>query len=139
MSTCGAVTVLPLVDMLSVSEITTVTIPPVLVPGVAEYEYGLYSTGISFFAGIGSAWLKKFTSDVYPSDDVVVNGVRCRPPRFYDNCFEVIDPVLFARIRGKRVSRGRDKPRDSDYRLKQREEAVARSLSVRSSTPSEGV
>lgn len=89
--------------------------------------------------GIGSAWLKKFTSDVYPSDNVVVNGVRCRPPRFYDNCFEVIDPVLFARIRGKRVSRGRDKPRDSDYRLKQREEAVARSLSVRSSTPSEGV
>ena len=89
--------------------------------------------------GIGAAWLKKFAADVYPSDDVVVNGVRCRPPRFYDNAFEVIDPALFARIRGKRVSRGRDKVRDSDYRLKQREEAVARSLAVRSSNPGEGV
>ena len=29
-----------------------VTIPPVLVPVVASYEYELYSTGISFFAGI---------------------------------------------------------------------------------------
>ncbi len=35
--------------------------------------------------GIGSAWFKQFKSDVYPSDEVVHEGKRYRPPRFYDS------------------------------------------------------
>ncbi len=34
--------------------------------------------------GIGSAWLKKYRSDVYPSDEVIHKGKRFRPPSFYD-------------------------------------------------------
>lgn len=34
--------------------------------------------------GIGSTWFDKFKSDVFPSDEVVHNGRRHRPPRFYD-------------------------------------------------------
>lgn len=34
--------------------------------------------------GIGAPWLGKFKSDVYPSDEVIVNGVPSKPPRFYD-------------------------------------------------------
>ncbi len=34
--------------------------------------------------GIGSSWFEKFKSDVYPSDEVVHEGKRYRPPRFYD-------------------------------------------------------
>lgn len=34
--------------------------------------------------GIGSPWLKKFYSDVYPSGKVVVNGAEVRAPKFYD-------------------------------------------------------
>lgn len=34
--------------------------------------------------GIGGGWYKKFKSDVYPSDFIVHNGHKLRPPRFYD-------------------------------------------------------
>lgn len=35
--------------------------------------------------GIGSTWLDRFKSDVYPADEVVLEGKRYRPPRFYDS------------------------------------------------------
>ena len=35
--------------------------------------------------GIGSTWFEQFASDVYPSDEVVHEGKRFRPPRFYDS------------------------------------------------------
>ncbi|WNK12409.1 MAG: replication initiator protein [Microvirus sp.] len=34
--------------------------------------------------GIGATWLERFQSDVYPSDEVIVNGHATKPPRFYD-------------------------------------------------------
>ncbi len=34
--------------------------------------------------GIGSEWFEQFASDVYPADEVVHEGKRYRPPRFYD-------------------------------------------------------
>jgi len=34
--------------------------------------------------GIGSTWYKKYGTDVYPSDEVIHDGKRYRPPRFYD-------------------------------------------------------
>lgn len=47
--------------------------------------------------GIGANWLKKFASDVYPDDFVIINGKRVRPPRFYDQNFELIEPIKIAR------------------------------------------
>ncbi len=35
--------------------------------------------------GLGSTWFSKFKSDVFPSDECVVEGKRLRPPRFYDS------------------------------------------------------
>lgn len=35
--------------------------------------------------GLGSSWFDKFSSDVYPRDEVVLEGKRYRPPRFYDS------------------------------------------------------
>lgn len=34
--------------------------------------------------GIGRLWLDQFMGDVYPSDEVIVNGKQARPPRYYD-------------------------------------------------------
>lgn len=39
---------------------------------------------MSLRPGIGADWYKKFSSDVFPSDEVIVNGRVCRPPRYYD-------------------------------------------------------
>jgi len=34
--------------------------------------------------GLGAPWLKRFKSDVYPSDFIIERGQRMKPPRFYD-------------------------------------------------------
>nr|QJB19136.1 MAG: replication initiator protein [Microvirus sp.] len=52
-------------------------------------EFSLMSRGDNsgdpvWGGGIGRGWLEKFKSDVYPSDEVISNGRKARPPRFYD-------------------------------------------------------
>ena len=53
--------------------------------------------------GIGRGWLEKFTSDVYPHDYVVIrNGIKCRPPRYYDKVYDEIDPDGMSTIKYRR-------------------------------------
>lgn len=53
--------------------------------------------------GIGSRWFKKYFSDVFPRDEVIVNGKRMKPPKFYDSMFEYLYPDEMASIKEKRV------------------------------------
>ena len=57
--------------------------------------------------GIGRPWLTKFQEDVYPSDEVIVNGHRTRPPKYYDKVFEHHQLSDFRKIRNIRVVRSR--------------------------------
>lgn len=50
-------------------------------------EYNEMSTN----PGIGKRWIEKFTTDVYPRDELVINGVKTRPPRYYDEYFKTKD------------------------------------------------
>lgn len=52
--------------------------------------------------GIGRGWLEKFKDDVYPSDEMVVNGHITKPPRFYDNVMEKLDKCAVAYVRKRR-------------------------------------
>lgn len=71
----------------------------------ADLHYGgrrpEYTT-MSRRPGIGAGWYKRFSSDVYPLDRVVVNGKETRPPRFYDRLFEKDDRSTFEQIKIKR-------------------------------------
>lgn len=58
--------------------------------------------------GIGAGWFEKFSSDVYPSDSVVVRGREMLPPPFYDRLLEKVDPALFARVKRERRAAGPD-------------------------------
>lgn len=60
-------------------------------------------TTMSRRPGIGSLWYDKFSSDVYPSDEVIVRGKQCRPPKFYDSKLELANPGLFEVIKASRV------------------------------------
>lgn len=51
---------------------------------------------MSLKPAIGKRWLEKFESDVYPRDYVVVNGVRTKPPKYYDVLFERENPGVFS-------------------------------------------
>lgn len=49
-------------------------------------------THMSLKPGIGFEWFRRFRSDVFERDYVVVNGVKCKPPIYYDRCLSVLDP-----------------------------------------------
>lgn len=48
--------------------------------------------------GIASGWFDKFSTDVYPSDQVIVRGRPCRPPRYYDEKFKISSPVDYDEV-----------------------------------------
>jgi hypothetical protein len=52
--------------------------------------------------GIGYPWFKKFRGDVYPEDEVIVNGRKTKPPRAYDKWLEQSDPETYARVKARR-------------------------------------
>jgi len=76
-------------------------------PGAADYYMGRvpeYLT-MSRRPGIGTDWIRKYRRDVYPSDELVVNGAPTRPPRFYDDVLEREAPSVLRRLKRKRVRR----------------------------------
>lgn len=47
---------------------------------------------MSLKPGIGARWFSKYSKDVFPHDHVIVNGKPTKPPRYYDNLYERVDP-----------------------------------------------
>lgn len=66
--------------------------------------------------GLGAKWLDRYWSDVYPSDEVIVNGKAMKPPRFYDDRFERLSPEMVARVKETRRLE-RDRRDDGEERL----------------------
>lgn len=54
--------------------------------------------------GIAYNWFKQFKTDVYPHDMVVSNGIEFKPPRYYDLQLSLDDPVLYGKIKSRRVA-----------------------------------
>lgn len=61
--------------------------------------------------GIGSTWYEKYKTEVYPSDFVVRNGAKMRPPKAYDRYLELEDAKLLEQIK---ITRIRNAKRHSD-------------------------
>lgn len=57
---------------------------------------------MSLKPAIGKRWLDKFQSDVYPRDYVVVNGVKTKPPKYYDTLFEKENAGAFSELVAQR-------------------------------------
>lgn len=77
-----------------------------------EPEY----TTMSRRPGIGSAWYEKFKSDAYPKDFITLNGKKMRPPKAYDNTFEVEDPEGFEKMKIKRVKKAKENAQTDEQR-----------------------
>lgn len=58
---------------------------------------------MSLKPAIGRRWYERFSGDVYPSDFLIVNGMRVRPPKYFDKLFGISDSVHLERIKLKRV------------------------------------
>lgn len=57
---------------------------------------------------IGRAWIEKYYSDVYPSNEVIMNEKSVRPPRYYDKYLEKNYPKLYERVMQKRAEKELD-------------------------------
>lgn len=57
--------------------------------------------------GIGKGWLEKFGTDVYPNDAVIVREREMRPPKYYDRCYELVDPFMMDDVKFHRVEKGK--------------------------------
>jgi len=80
---------------------------------------------MSLKPGIGAGWIDKWTSDVYPSGMVVVNGVETMPPKYYDKRVFKSDPLTMEQVYFEREVEGRSRFLDStDERLKVREQVA---------------
>lgn len=86
--------------------------------------------------GIATDWYEKFKSDVYPHDYIIdSNGAHHKPPKFFDNKYELSNPDEFAIIKKNRGKHARENPHNSlDRRLecwdlqKQKGKRLKRSL-----------
>lgn len=65
-------------------------------PIIPEY------TTMSRRPGIGAGWYKKYKTDVYPHDYVVVNGKKMKPPRYYDSLLESDNKGEFDKLKSDR-------------------------------------
>ena len=57
---------------------------------------------MSLKPGIGARWLSKYQTDVFPRDYVVINGVKTKPPKYYDVLFERENPGVFSDLVAQR-------------------------------------
>ena len=69
---------------------------------------------MSRMPGIGHDWLKKYKTDVYPNDYVIVNGHEIKPPRYYDS---LLDPEELEAIKLARQKAMDDPITDYDDRM----------------------
>lgn len=84
-------------------------------------EFSIMSRGgRSGKGGIGAEWLKVNKRDVYPNDEVVIEGRRMRPPRFYDKNIPESELEDLKVQRRKRVAARRKELTPERLRVKER-------------------
>jgi len=59
-------------------------------------------TTMSRRPGIAREWYEKYKDDVFPSDEVSMNGKLMKPPKYYDSLYEVENPEEFKYMKGRR-------------------------------------
>lgn len=95
------------------------------IPYNLEPEFSRMSRGSKKLGtrGIGYEFYSEFKRDIYPHDFVVIrNGMKCKPPRYYDKIYAVENPVEFSTLKNKRYDAAeRNKGENEGERLAVRE------------------
>lgn len=63
-------------------------------------------TTMSLKPAIGRLWYDKFSSDVFPSDEVILRGRPMKPPKYYARLYEISNPVEMELIKLSRIRDG---------------------------------
>jgi len=79
--------------------------------------------------GLGYEWFQKYKNDLYPSDQVVINGMKYTVPRYYDKLLEKEDPLMLEEMKILRIDRAeKNKDNSTDERLAVREQCKSAQL-----------
>jgi len=85
---------------------------------------------MSLKPGIGYGWYEKYKDDVYPHDYVIVNGKKCKPPKFYDKKYADDYPYEFDQLQWDREKSAKAQVFDNTpERLLVKEEVLKAKLS----------
>lgn len=57
--------------------------------------------------GIGRTWFDQFNSDIFPSDEVVLDGKKTKVPRYYTDLLKQRDPKLYKKLAVKRARKAK--------------------------------
>lgn len=88
-------------------------------------------TACSTRPAIGRRWLETCSGPTYPDDFVVVDGVKRKPPRYYDKFLELTNPVLFDMVKANRRISALATPEDERLRrARVKDELLAGQLST---------
>lgn len=60
--------------------------------------------------GLGEGWFQLYSDDLYPSDEVILDGRTYPVPAYYDQLMERKDPELFKLVKQKRLEYKQDNP-----------------------------
>lgn len=60
---------------------------------------------MSLKPGVGAGWFKRYHTDVFPHDHVIVNGQEAKPPRYYDKLYKAMNRESFESIQLDRIDR----------------------------------
>lgn len=75
---------------------------------------------------LGKSWFQKYGSDVYPSDEVVIDAIPQKPPKFYDGMAETMEEYHIERIKRERRARARERDDGPDRRRVREKVLLAR-------------
>lgn len=64
--------------------------------------------------GLGKNWYDKYHKEVYPLDEVLMNGKLMQPPKFYDKLHQLQDPDTHEEIQAARMLKAKQNP-DNTY------------------------
>ncbi len=95
-----------------------------LVPEYTTMSRGGNVKGEANLGGIGSGWFSRFSGDVFPDDCVVIRGKEMKPPKFYDELYEIDDPIAYATMKADRVREARKQKEDNTWQRLQVKETV---------------
>ncbi len=74
--------------------------------------------------GLGSKWFDKYLTDVYPEDEVVINGKTFRPPKYYDQLLEKKNPMLMEKLKLQRRKKSNEHPEEQTYKRRKVQDTV---------------
>lgn len=72
--------------------------------------------------GIGKGWLDDFSKEVLDNDSVLFKNLRIKPPRYYDNKLDVVDPLRLEENKFSRIDKAENCPDNTPDRLATREQ-----------------